>query len=115
MEKSLTYIETTVPSFYHETRTAPDIVARREWTRQWWDRASELFDLVTSSAVLDELGGGSLPERNAQRLALIKDLPLLAIDDAIAEIVKAYMQHRVMPTDPAGDALHLPLASTLPR
>ena len=36
MVKSRVYVETTVPSFYHETRTAPDIVARREWTRQWW-------------------------------------------------------------------------------
>jgi hypothetical protein len=23
------YVETTIPSFYHETRTAPEIVARR--------------------------------------------------------------------------------------
>jgi hypothetical protein len=30
------YIETTIPSFYHEARTSPDIVVRKEWTRQWW-------------------------------------------------------------------------------
>jgi hypothetical protein len=29
------YIETTIPSFYFETRTDPDMVARRNWTRQW--------------------------------------------------------------------------------
>ena len=30
------YVETTIPSFYHETRIVPDIVARRDWTRLWW-------------------------------------------------------------------------------
>jgi hypothetical protein len=29
------YIETTIPSFYCEVRSAPDMIARREWTRDW--------------------------------------------------------------------------------
>ena len=32
------YIETTIHSFYHEVRTEPDIVARKRWTREWWDK-----------------------------------------------------------------------------
>ena len=60
--------------------------------------------------MLDELTGG-IPERSAQRLALVRDLPLLPIEPAIAEIVQAYIRHRVMPANPAGDALHLALAS----
>jgi hypothetical protein len=35
MLKPRVYIETTIPSFYHERRTPADIVARRDWTRQW--------------------------------------------------------------------------------
>ncbi|MFV2068964.1 MAG: type II toxin-antitoxin system VapC family toxin [Pirellulales bacterium] len=66
--------------------------------------------MVTSSAVLDELAGG-LPERAAERLNLVESLPLLPVEAAIAEIVQAYIEHRVMPVDPAGDALHLALAS----
>ena len=27
------YIETTIPSFYYEVRSTPDMVARRAWTR----------------------------------------------------------------------------------
>ncbi len=42
------YVETTIPSFYHEVRTAPDVVARREWTRRWWATAHERCELVTS-------------------------------------------------------------------
>ena len=42
---------------------------------------------------------------------MIKDLPLLTIEDEIAEIVEIYIQHKVMPADPSGDALHLAIAS----
>ena len=67
MTKPCVYIETTIPSFYHEERTDPGIVARREWTRRWWHFAPERYDLVTSPAVLDELAGG-MQERSEKRL-----------------------------------------------
>ncbi|MHB8767292.1 MAG: PIN domain-containing protein [Deferrisomatales bacterium] len=38
-------------------------------------------------------------------------LPLVPVELAVAEIAEAYIAHRVMPRDPAGDALHLALAS----
>jgi predicted nucleic acid-binding protein len=104
------YVETTVPSFYHESRTAPEIVARREWTRRWWSSAGERYELVTSVAVLDELAGGLL-ERSAERLTLMRELAILPVLPAIVEIAQVYIRHKVMPSDPAGDALHLALAS----
>ena len=46
------YVETTIPSFYFEARKEPEMVARRNWTRQWWDqRAKKDFDLVTPNLV----------------------------------------------------------------
>ena len=60
--------------------------------------------------MLDELAGGP-PERSADWLALVAGLPVLIVEPAIAEIVQAYIHHKVMPADPAGDALHLALAS----
>ena len=110
MTRPRVYVETTIPSFYHEARTAPDIVARRDWTRQWWQEAAHLYELVTSPAVLDELAGG-LPERGEMRLALVRDLPLLPVEPAIVEIVHAYVRYKLMPSDPGGDAMHLALAS----
>ena len=110
MAKPCVYVETTIPSFYHEERTAPSIVARREWTRRWWHFAPERCDLVTSPAVLDELAGG-MQERSAKRLELVRDLPLLPVESAIAEIAQGYIRHKLMPADPGGDALHLALAS----
>ena len=110
MAKPRVYVESTIPSFYHELRTAPDILARREWTRVWWSGAGDRYDLVTSPAVLDELAAGT-PERAAERLTLVRDLPVLPVEPAITQIVQTYIRLRVMPADPAGDALHLALAS----
>ncbi len=104
------YVETTIPSFYHETRTAPEIVARREWTQQWWSAAVARYELVTSPAVLDELSSGP-SDRSGAWLALVADLPVLTVSPAIVEIVQAYIQHKLMPANPTGDALHLALAS----
>ena len=83
---------------------------RRDWTRTWWVTAHERYELVTSPAVLDELCGGD-PARVAERLALVGQIPLLAIEPSIVEIVETYIRHKVMPADPGGDALHLALAS----
>lgn len=110
MTKPRVYVETTIPSFYHEARTSPDVVARRDWTRQWWESAPDLYELVTSPAVLEELAGG-LPERGAMRLDLVRDLPLVPIGPAVLEIVQTYINYKLMPADPGGDALHLALAS----
>ena len=110
MMKPSVYIETSIPSFYYEVRTEPNNIARREWTRLWWNEHLADYDAYTSEAVIEELEGGSFPGK-ADALELIEDLPLLDIDKAIADIVANYISHHVMPNDPAGDALHLAVAS----
>ena len=104
------YVETSIPSFYFEARASADMVARRDWTRSWWARASESVELVTSLAVIDELERGDFPAK-LDCLGLVTGLAVLAIEAPILEIVEAYIRHRVMPADPAGDALHLAIAS----
>jgi hypothetical protein len=110
MVKPLVYVETTIPSFYHESREAPDIVARRNWTRQWWKEAAARYDLVTSVAVLEELSRGGKSQSD-ERLRLVQDLPVLPVELPILEFVQTYVREKVMPADPGGDALHLALAS----
>ena len=106
----LIYIETSIPSFYHETRTEAQFQAMREWTREWWDIARLRDELVTSEAVLRELGRAPEAKRT-DGLALLKPLPLLDIVDAVDELVAAYLAHRLMPRDAEGDAMHLALAT----
>ena len=104
------YVETTIPSFYHEARTAPAIVARRAWTRQWWDESPDRYERVTSAAVLRELADGPA-DRSAEWLALVAGLPLVPITPAVTDIVSTYISRRLMPADPTGDAMHVALAS----
>jgi predicted nucleic acid-binding protein len=110
MSKPQVYVETTIPSFYHTTRSGAEALARRAWTQRWWEGAHGRYTLVTSDAVLLELQSGEYPSREAA-LMMAQELPLLEITPAVAEIVDAYIQHRLMPADPSFDALHLALAS----
>ena len=105
------YIETTIASFYFETRTEPEMIARRNWTRRWFNVAKAGPDeLVTSLAVEAELEAGDYPGK-ADALALIANIPLVDLNESVAEAVDVYIARKVMPNNPAGDALHLAAAS----
>ena len=97
--KPRVYIETSIPSFYYETRDEPEMVARRQWTRTWWKTKQSMFELVTIEAVLFELNAGDFPSK-ALAIELIESIPLLPIEDPISEIVEAYVKHHAMPADP---------------
>ncbi len=86
------------------------MVARRHWTRHWWDRCAPRYDLVTSEGVVAELQEGKY-ETQAAAVALVEDLPYLEIVDEIADVIDVYLENHLMPRDRVGDALHLALAS----
>ena len=108
--QGLVYLETTVFSPYYEERTSPDILARKEWTRRWWDKCRTEYTLVTSTAVFDELDRGTYPHKEPAR-TMAGMVPILPVTHEIADIITVYTKHHLMPADPAGDALHLALAS----
>lgn len=106
------YIETTIPSFYFETRRNVECISRRNWTRRWWDDQRHEYELATSLVVRGELSDPKYPEtkrRNA--LALVDELPLLDLASQIDEIVDVYVGNLLMPQQPTADAIHLALAS----
>ena len=104
------YIETTIPSFYYEVRTDATMVARRQWTREWFDMSILFDEIVTSAAVLEELERGAFPGR-ADAILMIQEITPLQITDDIRQIVREYIDRKLMPADPSGDALHLAVAS----
>ena len=104
------YIETTIPSFYYEVRTDATMVARRQWTREWFDTSILFDEIVTSAAVLEELERGAFPGR-ADAILMIQEITPLQITDDIRQIVREYIDRKLMPADPSGDALHLAVAS----
>lgn len=108
--KPLVYIETTIPSFFFEKREEPEMIARRNWTREWWKGYRQLFRLATSEAVFAELGEGEYESRD-EALALLEGVASLDVHDEIADIVDVYLDNHLMPRERLGDALHLALAS----
>ena len=107
---ALIYIETSVPSFYHETRPERDLQSRRDWTRQWWALPRFDQEWVIGLPVISELEETPLPKRD-KALALIAQLRLLPYAPEIAEIVEVYFAHKLMPLEAQGNADHLALAS----
>jgi predicted nucleic acid-binding protein len=104
------YIETSIPSFYFETRNGATMKARREWTREWWSKQKHDESRLISYAVLAELANTPGPKRESA-LDLVKELPVLEAEEAVEETVQFYLDHRLMPQGTFGDAVHLAIAS----
>jgi predicted nucleic acid-binding protein len=110
MPKPRVYVETTIPSFYHDPRTSPAVLARRRWTRLWWAGAAERYELVTSEYVIGELAAGTMNVAR-KRLELIQALPLVGSTPRMLEVAQIYVDQKLMPASPPYDAYHLALAS----
>ncbi len=107
MAKSV-YLDTTVPSYYHEGRS--ELALHRDITRRWWDRERVYYDVYISEIVLMELERGDYPHK-AEILQLVSELPVLEVPDEIGDIVQIYLERTLMPRSDLGDAFHLALAS----
>jgi hypothetical protein len=108
--KKTVYIETTIPSYYYETRTDARSVAWREFTREWWDTQRQYFDCYTSVFALREAERPVYPQWESVK-SLLEGIPLLPLAAEIAGITEVYIKHFVMPKDSQGDAAHLAAAS----
>jgi len=108
--KQTVYIETTIPSYYFSQRKEATLAVLREWTRDWWDHERQEFELVTSLAVIEELQQGDHPLKN-EKLLMMSSLKQLEVTPEILQTVETYIENKLMPDDPKGDALHLALAS----
>ncbi len=108
--KRTVYIETSIPSFYHETRNDAISVAWREITRSWWDSQRRFYQVVTSDVVRVELEEGKHPHQK-EKIALIVGLEILEYVPIIDEIAGVYIRNKLVPAETGGDAYHLAFAS----
>lgn len=105
------YIETTIPSLYHNIRLDAKFVAQREWTREWWDLHRNRFELCSSPVVIDELRDGDHPLKREKIELLDASVTMLPVTHEILDIAETYARHFAMPRHPIADALHLALAA----
>ena len=104
------YVETSIPSFYFDTRNSMEMRSRRHWTRLWWSALKPDTTLVTGYFVIAELELIPGVKRSAA-LAFIKRLPVLEETEVVMEVIEFYQAHKLMPTGVFGDATHLALAT----
>ena len=102
------YIETTIPSYYHDKRKSLENDIAR--TREWWDFERQSYECFISAVVLDELATGKYP-RQKQVVQLVEEFPLLQVTPEVVQIAGVYQARRLMPHPPVADALHVALAS----
>jgi predicted nucleic acid-binding protein len=102
------YIETTIPSYYHDDRK--DLANDIQRTRQWWDLERQSYECFVSAVVVDELAAGSYPNQS-RCLDLVSSIPLLAMTPEVIQIAEAYQATGFMPKAPVRDALHVAIAS----
>lgn len=87
---STVYLETTIPS-YLAARPSRDLIvaAHQQITHEWWNSAADSYDLVISESVLDEIRAGDTTYA-ARRLEFVADLPVLAFNDDVHELIGEY-------------------------
>ena len=104
------YIETTIPSFYHETRPTDPAKTWRAVTRKWWDEKRFNYALYSSRWVLAELV--LAPRGKAHKCRnLLRTVSILENPRNFRSIVDYYIEHRLMPGEASNDAAHLAIAS----
>jgi hypothetical protein len=104
------FIETTIPSYYFETRRDRRTTDWRAQTRLWWDRFAPAYQLVTSEFVIAEYLRAPAV-KSAQAARFFSGVAVLPIPKRFEEVVSAYISERVMPAGERGDAAHLAVAS----
>lgn len=102
------YIDTTIPSYYVDTR--PSLAVHIERTRVWWDTERELYEVFVSPFVVRELQEGEFPGK-AAALGLLDNVRRLAPDPQIEEVVEKYLENYLAPKNDDRDAFHLAFAS----
>ena len=109
--KEKVYIETSVVS-YLSGRLSRDVivVGRQEITREIWPFLIEQFDCYISALVREEIERGD-PEAASNRLAVLTDMATLTISNEARDLVRAIVEHGLMPRQFTEDALHIAIAA----
>ncbi len=105
------YIETSILG-YLTARSTKDLIlaANIEITRDWWESRRNAFILYTSEAVLDEVAQGDA-EIAAQRLEILRDFPLLALNQAVQDLAEQFLARSSLPPKAKVDAIHIAAAT----
>jgi hypothetical protein len=105
------YIETSIVG-YLTARSTKNLIlaANMEITKDWWEFRRNAFVLYTSEAVLNEVAQGD-PVIAAQRLEVLRDFPLLALNQAVQDLATQFLARSSLPSKAKVDAIHIAVAT----
>lgn len=106
------YIETTIVG--HLTSRLPNdltVASQMLATRKWWLESRHQFEICTSAVVLNESSRGD-SEAAAERLAALKDIPLLPVLEMVVPLTELLLTRNALPQKARMDAIHLAVAAT---
>ena len=106
MIKPKVYLDTTVPSAYHDDRT-PD---RQRLTKQFWTERLPDFECVISTIVLIEINDTPDAERRDNIEGLIDDFEVLEFGEEAYELAQEYVERGIFPEKYTSDANHVAIA-----
>lgn len=105
------YIETSILGYLTARATKNLIIAANiEVTRDWWEFRRSNFKLYISQVVLDEIAEGD-SEIAAQRLEIVRDFPLLELNQAVRDLAGQFLARSNLPPKAADDAVHIATAT----
>ena len=105
------YIETSILGYLTARATKNLIIAANiEVTRDWWEFRRSNFRLYISQVVVDEIVQGD-SEIATQRLDIIRDFPLLELNQAVRDLAGQFLTRSNLPPKAANDAVHIATAT----
>lgn len=105
------YLETSIIGYLTVRPSTNLIVATNAAiTQTWWNTRRERFSLYISEVVLEEISRGDI-EMAIKRSELIRDFPLLEINNAVKELARQFLIQSNLPPKASDDALHISLAT----
>ena len=105
------YIETSILGYLTARATKNLIIAANiEVTRDWWEFRRSNFRLYISQVVVDEIVQGD-SEIATQRLEIIRDFPLLELNQAVRDLAGQFLTRSNLPPKAANDAVHIATAT----
>ncbi len=109
---SKVYVETTVISYLTAWPSSNDVIKRDQIaTKTWWANCQNDCELFVSEMVLDEAQRGD-PQAAAERLEIMKSLPILRRDQNARKLARKFMKEGAIPETERADAMHVAIAAT---
>ncbi len=109
--KATVYLETTIPSFL-TSRPSNDLIlaGQQQLTLRWWNSRKRHYSVFISELVIEEAGRGD-SQAVRKRIAAVKNLPILEIDDETIKLGAQILKSGVIPQKAAADAGHVAVAA----